>query len=101
MNRFLIGADTFYVVGLDEELPKRLDRDACAAYAVKECSHQVECYKHISSPYSWVLIEDLSFESRAEALHYLLNMFPEQQSRSLNDVEAVLAQNSRFLKVDI
>lgn len=101
MKRFLIGADTFYLVGLDEELPKHLDRDVCAAYAVKEFSHQVECYKHISRPYSWVMIEDLSFKTSAEALHYLLNMFPEQQSRSLNDIEAMLTPNTRFFKVDI
>lgn len=101
MKKFLIGADTFYVLGVNEELPKFLDRDTCAAYAVKESSHQVECYKHISTPYSWVLIEDLTFKNSADALHYLLNMFPKQDSRSLDDVEAVLAQNSRFLKVDI
>lgn len=101
MKKFLIGADYFYVVGLNEVLPKYLDRDACAAYAVKESSHQVECYKHIFTPYSWVLIEDLLFKTSAEALHYLLNMFPEQQSRTLNDVEAMLTLNSRFFKVDI
>lgn len=101
MKKFLIGADTFYVLGVNEELPKFLDRDTCAAYAVKESSHQAECYKHISTPYSWVLIEDLTFKTSAEALHYLLNMHVEQESRSLNDVENMLTNNSRFFKIDI
>jgi hypothetical protein len=101
MKKFLIGADTFYIVGLVEDLPKYLERDACAAYAVKESLHKVNCYKHTSTPYSWVLIEDLSFKTSAEALHYLLNMHAEQEFRTLNDVEGMLTHSYRFLKIDI